>query len=243
MRAGWLAPGLGYAAGLVGGWVLNGVLAAPVRAAWQAWVSTNLANLRDHPVHALVLSAFVTENDPLGWILLGAVGLGVTARLLGVWRTVLLVAAGHVIGTLVSEGIVGYRIAVGSAPDRDRYLMDIGASYVVVCALVAGIAYGTWAGRVLCATGFLLVAPDLFGGLRRLDLAPVGHACAIAVALGLGWILRRSAAEARARARARDQARARARDQARARARDRAATAAPAGTDDAGATPAAPAPT
>jgi hypothetical protein len=231
MRARWLAPGLGYAAGLLGGWILNGVLAAPVRVAWRAWVSTNLANLRDHLVHALVLSAFVTGNDPLGWILLGAVGLGVTARVLGVWRAVLLVAVGHVIGTLVSEGILGYRIAMGSAPDSDRYLMDIGASYVVVCALVAGIAYGTWAGRVLCATGFLLVAPDLFGGLRRLDLAPVGHACAIAVALGLGWLLRRSAATARAPA------------QARAQPSARDATAAPAGTDDAGATPAAPAPT
>jgi hypothetical protein len=103
-----------------------------------------------------------------------------------------------VIPTLVSEGILAYRIHAGAAPDADRHLMDVGASYIVVTALVAGIAYGTWPGRVVSAIGFLLLSPHLFGGLQHLDVAPVGHVCAIAVALGLGWPLKRGAARRRA---------------------------------------------
>jgi hypothetical protein len=103
-----------------------------------------------------------------------------------------------VVGTLVSQGILAYRVHSGAAPASDRYLIDVGASYVVVCALAAGIAYGTWLGRVLSAVGFLLVSPNLFGGLPSLEVSSVGHVCAILVALGLGWPLWRSARRARA---------------------------------------------
>jgi hypothetical protein len=194
---GRLAPGLGFAVGLLAGWVALAAVAAPTREAVLAWASTNLANLPDHPVGALVLSAFVTESDPVGWILLGFVGLTATAWTLGPWRAVLLVATAHVVGTLVSEGVVAYRVWAGMSPSSDRFILDIGASYVVVCALVAGIAYGTWPGRVLCAIGFALLAPNLFGGLQHLDVAPVGHVCSIAVALGLGWPMRRVATRTR----------------------------------------------
>ena len=36
-------------------------------------------------------------------------------RVLGNWRTVVLCAAGQVIGTLVSEGLVGYRVSAASS--------------------------------------------------------------------------------------------------------------------------------
>jgi hypothetical protein len=188
-----LAPGLGFAAGLLVGWAALATVAAPTRDAVVAWASTNLANLPDHPVGALVLSAFVTESNPVGWVLMGLVGLTATAWRFGAWRTVLLVTTAHVVGTLVSEGILAYRIWVGLAPASDRFIVDIGASYVVVCALVAGIAYGTWPGRVLCAIGFVLLAPDLFAGVEHLDVAPVGHVCSIVIALGLGWPMWRAA--------------------------------------------------
>jgi hypothetical protein len=187
---GRLAPGLGYAAGLAAGTAL------PHRDAILHWASTNLVNLRHHPVGALLVSAFVTESDPVGWIVLGVVGLTATAWVLGGWRTVLLVATAHVVGTLVSEGILAYRIHVGAAPRTDELLMDVGASYIVVCALVAGMAYGTWPGRLLSAVGFLLVSPNLFGGLPHLEVSSVGHVTSIAVALGLGWTLRRAARRA-----------------------------------------------
>jgi hypothetical protein len=195
--AGRLAPGLGYAAGLTAGAIVLGTRSAATRSAWQAWASTNLVNLRDHPVRALVVSAFVSESDPVGWIALGLVGLTATAWVLGGWRTTLLAAAGHVVGTLVSEGILAYRIGTGAAPAVDRHLMDIGASYVVVCALAAGIVYSRWPGRALSAAGFLLVSPNLFGGLPQLEVSSVGHVTAIAVALGLGWPLWRYARRSR----------------------------------------------
>ena len=224
--AGRLAPGVGYAAALTAGAILLGTRSAATRAAWQAWASTNLVNLRDHPVQAMVLSAFVSESDPTGWVVLALVGLITTAWVLGGWRTTLLVTAGHVVGTLVSEGILAYRIGTGAAPAGDRYLMDIGASYVVVCALAAGIAYGTWAGRALSAAGFLLVSPNLFGGLPQLEVSSVGHVWAIAVALGLGWPLWRSARKTRTTREARA-----------------ARTVATGGPDETGATDAAPAST
>ena len=49
---------------------------AAVRDAWFAYLSTNLANLADHPVRALVGSAFVTDDGTvLAWVVLAVVGL------------------------------------------------------------------------------------------------------------------------------------------------------------------------
>ena len=56
----------------------------------------------------------------------------------------------------------------------------------MVAALVAGTGYARWPGRVLCAAGFAVLAPSLFGGLFRLEVSAVGHVCAIVVALALG---------------------------------------------------------
>jgi hypothetical protein len=179
---------VGYAAALAVGWFVAGN-----HEDWLDWASTNLANLGDHPVSAMVGSAFVTEDPPFGWIALALVGLGATGWVLGAWRTAVLVSAAHVIGTLVSEGILAYRIHIGAAPGTDRHLLDIGPSYVVVCALAAGIAYGTWPGRILSAIGFVVVSPNLFGGLSSWEVSSVGHVTSIAVALALGWPLARSA--------------------------------------------------
>jgi hypothetical protein len=178
------APAVGYAAGLGIGTALLGGRPAVVR-----FASTNLDNLHTHPVASLLLSAFVVEDSPVGWIVLGLVGLAAVGWVLGGWRTALLVAVAHVLGTLVSQGILAHRIASGAAPAADRAMVDVGASYVVVCALAAGIAYSRWPGRLACVVGFALVAPHLFGGLTRWEVPAVGHVCAIAVGLGLGWPL------------------------------------------------------
>jgi hypothetical protein len=188
-----LGPAIGYPAGLAIGTLVVQTRSPATRDAWLAWISTNLANLRTHPVGSLIASAFVAVDSPVAWIVLGLVGLAATARVLGGWRTALLVSAAHVVGTLVSQGILAYRIGAGAAPDTDRHMSDIGASYVVVCALTAGIVSGRWPGRLLCAVGFALVAPDLFGGLRSWEGSAGGHVCAILIGVGPGWALRRSA--------------------------------------------------
>lgn len=161
------------------------------RQAWRAWASTNLENLRHHPVAAILTSPFLTDGDTLVWITLAFVGLAATARVLGSARTAVLAVVGHLLPTLVSEGILAWRIAEGAVGDQARTVVDVGPSYIVVCALVAAIAYGTWPGRVLCAVGFALLAPYLFFGLHDAGVAEVGHVCAVVVGLVFGYWLRR----------------------------------------------------
>ena len=47
-------------------------------------------------------------------------------RALGNARTALVCLAGQVIGSLVSEGIVAYRVDVCELPEASRYLVDVG---------------------------------------------------------------------------------------------------------------------
>jgi hypothetical protein len=188
---------LGVAVGYTVAFVVTSLVfrtrSAAGRAAWLEWTSTNLVNLRHHPVGALVTSAFFAEDSLLSWAALALVGLGVVNWSLGNWRTAVLVTTAHVVGTLISEGILAYRIVAGAAPASDRYIVDVGPSYIVACALVAGVAYGTRAWRLLAAIGFALLLPSLFGGLTRLEVSAVGHLCSIVIALLLGWPLWRSA--------------------------------------------------
>ncbi|NJC68255.1 hypothetical protein HC031_00760 [Planosporangium thailandense] len=169
------------------------------RQAWLGWTSTNLDNLRHHPLPALVVSGLFTEGGLAGWALTALIGLGVTNWALGNWRTAALVVAAHVGGTLISQGILAYRIAGGRAPAGDRYIVDVGPSYVVAGALVAGALYGLGAQRLPAAAGFALFAPNAFLGLPALDVTSVGHLSAVIVAVAVGWPLWRSARSRAAR--------------------------------------------
>lgn len=184
---------VGYAAGLGLAAVLLATRSAPVRAHWLDWASTNLTNATDHPVAALVVSAFLTAGDARWWLLLSLIALATVGATFGAWRTALLVGAAHVLGTVFSEGLLGLRIAAGAVPAAQQHIQDVGPSYVVAGALAAGIAYARWPGRLACAAGFAAVAPSLFGGLSRLEVSAVGHVSAIVVALavGAGFVLAR----------------------------------------------------
>jgi len=193
---------VGYTVALAVGTVLLHAQPRPTRDAWLDWASTNLANAPDHPVSTLVVSGLFTDGEVRGWLVLSLVGLGALGWRLGAWRTLAVVASAHVLGTVLSEGILGLRIAAGAVPASEAHIRDIGPSYVVVAALVAGLVYGPWAARLPCAIGFAMVAPDLFGGLPHLEVSSVGHVAAITVALVEGALfvlpLRRAAARARA---------------------------------------------
>lgn len=160
------------------------------RRAWLDWTSTNLVNLRDHPVAAMVTSGMYTEGSLLVWAVLALVGLGVLSASLGIGRAWLVVATAHVVGTLVSEGILAARIAAGQAPASDRFIVDVGPSYVVTGALVAGACYGVRWWRLAALAGFVALAPSLFNGLPDLEVSSVGHACAVLVALILAFPMR-----------------------------------------------------
>lgn len=167
------------------------------RSAFTVWASTSVHNLQHDPVGSLVVSAFVTQGYWLAWPFLIALALFGANKVLGNWRTALVCAAGHVIGTLVSEGIVGYRVSHGSLPAADRYLIDVGPSYVVVTAIAVVLLYGSWLARAAAALDLVLLVAvgNIFGGLSKLAVSAVGHTTAIAVGVILGsllvWQLRR----------------------------------------------------
>ncbi len=143
-----------------------------------------MANLEHHPAGSLLLSAFVAGGSCVR--LAGAD----RARLFGANRAVgslllaVICAAGHVIGTLVSEGIVAYRVDAGLLPVSSRHLLDVGPSYVVVSAIVVALAFGSWPARAAAAIDLavLIFGGRIFAGLTALDVAAVGHVTALAVA-------------------------------------------------------------
>jgi hypothetical protein len=124
-----------YLAGFIAAQVAYAALSPHDQAAVLRWASTNVHNLRHHPVGSLVASAFVAQTFATAWPALIALAMFGANRVLGNWRTALVCAAGHVAGTLVSEGIVGYRVSRGLLPAASRYIIDVGPSYVVVSAI------------------------------------------------------------------------------------------------------------
>ena len=175
----WAYLGCYLAAGLT--WAL---LTPRAQATLTAWASTNVANLEHEPIGPLVLSAFVGPGYPLFWAMLIAPAVFGASRVFGNAGTALVCTAGHVIGSLVSEGIVAYRVDAGQLPVTDRYLTDVGPSYVVVSAIVIAVICGTWLIRAAAALDFavLVIGGHIFGGLSHLEVAAVGHLTALVTA-------------------------------------------------------------
>jgi hypothetical protein len=205
-----------FAGAFLGCFLVTGLVYSLLDPAAQArlvdWASTNVANLEHEPVLPLLLSAFVAPGYVATWPVLIALAMFGANRALGNGRLALVCLAGHVIGTLVSEGIVAYRVDAGQLSAASRHLTDVGPSYVVVSAVVIALAprrqppseprggsrqassAGTWLARALAAVDLvILVFPgDIFGGLSQLDVAAVGHLTAMltaaaACALILAW--------------------------------------------------------
>lgn len=165
------------------------------QASFAAWASTSVANLAHDPVGCLVVSAFVAGGGAwslVTWPPVIAVAMSGAVRAVGGRRTAAVCAAGHVVGTLVSEGIVAYRVSSGALPPSYRHLIDIGPSYVVVSALVAALLCGPLGWRALAALDLALLVfiGRIFGGLTSLDVAAVGHLTAMVTGL-VFWVCSR----------------------------------------------------
>jgi len=180
-----------FLAGVIAAEIFYAVLPGQDQAAVLRWASTNVHNLRHDPVGCLIASAFLPAGSAAAWPFLIALAMFGANRVLGNWRTALVCAAGQVIGTLVSEGIVGYRVAHGALPAADRFITDVGPSYVVVSAIVLAILFGTRLARIAAAVdlALLVFVGDIFSGLSRLGVAAVGHLTAMVVAALLGSFL------------------------------------------------------
>ena len=186
-----------YLAGFVAAEVIYAALSPHDQAAVIGWASTNVHNLQHHPVGSMVASAFVANAFATSWPALIALAMFGANSVLGNWRTALVCAAGHVAGTLVSEGIAAYRISRRLLPESSRHIIDVGPSYVVVSAIVVALLYGSRLARAAAALDLavLVFVGDIFGGLSQLDVAAVGHLTAMSVAAAGGsvllWQLRR----------------------------------------------------
>jgi hypothetical protein len=171
------------------------------RAAVLRSASTSVYNLEHDPVGSLLASAFFTQGYLLAWPTLIALALFGANHALGNWRTAVTCAAAHLIGTLVSEGIVGYRVSHGELPQADRFLIDVGMSYVVVSAIAVALLYGSWLARAAAALDFVLLIfiGHIFAGLSQLEVPAVGHVIALVTGASLGtFLIRQRRRKARA---------------------------------------------
>ena len=173
------------------GGTVTAVLSPHVSTALRLWASTNVANLHHHPVPAVVLSAFVPSGSPFTWLVPIALAMFAANHAVGTVRLALICAAGHLIGTGVSEGIVAYRVDHGSLSPSWSHIPDVGPSYVVVSAIVVAVMFGSWLTRVTALVIFaaLVFVSHIFAGLTNLHVAAVGHLTAIVTAALLGLAL------------------------------------------------------
>jgi len=170
-----------FLAGVCAAEISYALLPAPGKTAVLTWASTSVHNLEHHPVGSLVASAFFPTSFLLAWPAVIALALVAATSVLGNWRTAVTCAAGQVVGTVVSEGIVAYRVANGILPPADRFLLDVGPSYVVMAAIAAALLYGGWLARAAAAADLVLLifVGQIFAGLSRLEVTPVGHLTAL----------------------------------------------------------------
>lgn len=160
-------------------------------AALVGWASTSVDNLEHDPVLSLVVSAFLPVESLAAWPVLIALAMFGANHVLGNRRTVMVCGAAQLAGTIVSEGIVAYRVHIGALPAADRYLVDVGPSYVVAAAIAVAVLCGPWLARgaALADLAVLVFAGHIFAGLGRLDVAAVGHLTALAVGAVAGAVL------------------------------------------------------
>ncbi|GAA2018605.1 hypothetical protein GCM10009839_13500 [Catenulispora yoronensis] len=151
----------------------------------MGWASTNLDNLRPagHPAEAFVASAFVPQESAGVWPLFALSVFSVVA-VLGARKAVMLLAAVHIGVSIVTEGLVWWRIHQGSLPSSEAHDWDTGPSYLVVAAMVVaiGCARQLWV-RVLWAIALAGATPSLLQNIEDADYTAIGHILSFSIGL------------------------------------------------------------
>ncbi|MCC0093756.1 hypothetical protein K7B10_02915 [Streptomyces flavotricini] len=194
---------LAYVCLLLAGHVWVGhVLSADRAAMVLGHVSTNLDNLRDHPVTALLGSALffdgtltdVTSTDFVGTVI--TFGLGVCCFLAwaehrwGKRRAVAVFLGGHVAATLLTAVVITIALQHDWYPTVVRQSLDYGVSYGAQTVLAFGTLALPRRGRLPWAV-FVLAWPlggaDWTGGPLP-DFTTIGHLTAAALGFGLAGV-------------------------------------------------------
>ncbi|GAA1967544.1 rhomboid-like protein [Kitasatospora viridis] len=151
--------------------------------------STNLDQLKHHPVHALVASALWTESSSfLFYFVVFNVFHVPAERWLGTARWFAVAATAHVLATLVSEGVVAVGIHHARLPASMADTVDVGVSYAL--AGVEGVLTYRFAGswRLLYGGGLLVFY--LVPLVSSHTFTDLGHFCAVLIGLAFYPITR-----------------------------------------------------
>ncbi|WP_051807599.1 rhomboid-like protein [Streptomyces sp. NRRL F-2664] len=193
------------------GWVGHG-LSAEAADRVLGHVSTNLDNLREHPVSALLGSVLffdgtLTDVASPGFAgTLITLGLGVgcflarAERRWGAARAVAVFLGGHVVATLLTAGVVIVALRQGWYPVEVRQAMDFGVSYGAQTVLATGTPAVPRRGRplwVVFVLGWPLGGAEWTTAGPLPDFTTVGHLLAAVLGFALLGVL---AAGRRARA-------------------------------------------
>jgi hypothetical protein len=145
--------------------------------------STNLANLRHHPVHVLFTSAFWLDNQltPVLLVVPFAVVLAPVERWLGTRRWLAVFAAGHVGATIVTAGFIQFELDHGWASKALVRTIDVGFSYgfTAVLGVFAYRVAPRWRARYVLSISLGLVV----GVAISSNFTDVGHLVAWAIGL------------------------------------------------------------
>jgi hypothetical protein len=184
----WPIVATAYTAMLLGGYCWWALQTPQQRTAILAASSTDLVHLEHAPWLVLPASS-LWSGQPIGyWMVVSLLCLGALELLRGPVRTVLTGALAHVIGTLVSEGVLALRIAAGEVSSSARRLLDFGPSYIVA-ACAAAVVTSSRAPRMLrigCALTLVPLAIEAFDVTEASQVATMGHAVAIIVGAWMG---------------------------------------------------------
>ncbi len=155
--------------------------------------STNLRNLRVHPLFVLFASAFVVSNLWGLWQLpLLLWGYGALERWLGPVAAVVVGVLGHVGATLFVATLLVAGIDHGQFDLAVRDVTDVGVSYGL--AAVGGVLAVRVPRRWLTAY-LLFISAFLLAGLFGFKtFTELGHLTAFVIGLGLGQLVHRAAA-------------------------------------------------
>ncbi|GAA2131850.1 hypothetical protein GCM10009760_06070 [Kitasatospora kazusensis] len=182
---------LGYLVVLLGTTLFSHFASPALVHQLQAFSSTDGHNLIHRPLLALLLSGLWVAG-PVWMPYLWAFALTVAPleRRVGPWRAFGVFAAGHVLATLLSQGVVAVAVATGHLGAGALDDLDIGVSYGVLASLGALAGLLSPRGRVLALTGAVaLIAHQI---LSDQDLVTgIGHPTALLVGIALWSRLRR----------------------------------------------------
>jgi hypothetical protein len=179
----WPKVGIAYTAMMFGGYLWWVLQPAAERVAVLRDCSTDLAHLERVPWLVLPASS-IWSGDNIGWwIGVTLLCLGALELVHGPATTLVTGVVAHIVGTLVSEGLVAVRIAAGELSSSASHVMDVGPSYVVASCAAAVIASPRAPAslRILCSLTVVPLFVTAFEFTDAAQVATTGHAVAISV--------------------------------------------------------------